>query len=142
MNGDEWDRRLFGFMSMSQGPVVGEMRMFTVTYEYGPSAEGTYLITGDGDGTIIADWNGVVMHYEQPGHVIIGLDAEQGGIFSLAADLNDDCQVNESDLLAMRCMLGQRGSPGMRGDLNGDGVVNILDLIVLHGRMGKMCAGK
>ena len=42
----------------------------------------------------------------------------------------------------MRCMLGQRGSPGMRGDLNGDGVVNILDLIVLHGRMGKMCAGK
>ena len=140
--GLEWHRRLFGFLSMDQDTVVDEAWLCTLTYEYGPSAEGTYSITGHGDGTMAVNYDGEVYHYELPGTVVIGPASGLAAISPLAADLNDDCQVNESDLIAMRCMLGQRGSPGMRGDLNGDGVVNILDLIVLRSRMGKMCAGK
>ena len=125
----EWQRRFFGFLSMQQDAVIGETWLCTVTYEYGPSAEGTYLITGHGDSTMIANYDGEIEYVELPGTVVIGL----------AADLNNDCIVNDADLLALSGMLGQRGSPGMRGDLNGDGVVNILDLIVLRSRMGTSC---
>ncbi|HUW34632.1 MAG TPA: hypothetical protein VM223_23735, partial [Planctomycetota bacterium] len=125
----EWQRRFFGFLSMQQDAVIGETWLCTVTYEYGPSAGGTYLITGHGDSTMIANYDGEIEYVELPGTVVIGL----------AADLNNDCIVNDADLLALSGMLGQRGSPGMRGDLNGDGVVNILDLIVLRSRMGTSC---
>jgi len=127
-------RRLFGFISMTpETPVVDETWLCTVTCEYGPSAEGTYSIAGypNPDCTLVASDEAGIDHYELLGTVVIGL----------TADLNDDCTVNEADLLALRGMLGQRGSPGMRGDLNADGVIDTLDLIILRNKMGKTCTG-
>jgi len=77
----------------------------------------------------VASYGGEIEHVVLPGTIVIGL----------AADMNDDCIVNELDLLALRDLLGRRGSPGVRGDLNGDGVINTLDLIVLRNKMGKTC---
>ena len=124
-------RRFFGFLCLADSSVTDEVRLCTITYEYGPSAEGTYSIATDlgFTNTIVANAEGIVFNHQLPGTVVIGL----------AADMNDDCIVNELDLLALRDLLGQNVSPGMRGDLNGDGVINTLDLIVLRNKMGKTC---
>jgi len=125
----QWSRRLFGFMSMADSSVIEETWLCTVTYEYGPAAEGAYTIAGDPQDTLVVDDRGIIEHFELPGTVTIGL----------AADLNGDCIVNEADLIAVRGMLGQHVSPGMRGDLNADGVIDVRDLIILRNRMGKTC---
>jgi len=121
--------RHFWFVPRTGAPLVGEQRPFRVTCQYGPRAEGTFSIRTVDDSSMLAS-NGLEAGYvETFGTVVIGL----------AADMNNDCIVNELDLLALRDLLGQRGSPGMRGDLNGDGVINILDLVILRSRMGKTC---
>jgi len=122
-------RKLFGFLSMQDSSVTEETWLCTVTYEYGAADEGTYSIASDPVGTLIINSAGIIQHYELPGTVTI----------ALAADLNGDCVVNLGDLLALRDLLGQRGSPGIRGDLNVDGVINTLDLIILRNKMGKTC---
>ena len=125
--------RAFGFMSMgADGPVADDTWVCTVTYEYGPSAEGTYAIRCDADRsiTLVGTADGQELsRFDVPGTVVIGL----------AADLNHDCMVNEADMLVLRDMLGQHVSPGMRGDLNSDGVIDVRDLIILRNRMGTAC---
>ena len=48
-----------------------------------------------------------------------------------AADLNDDCVVDVSDLLIV---LGAWGGPD--GDVDGDGVTDVTDLLLVLGAWG------
>jgi len=120
-------RRLFAFLDlMAPRHVDVDTWVCTLTYEYGPSACGTYSIAGERSNTFIGD---NLPYVEQPGSVTIGM----------AEDVTHDCVVNIQDLIALRGMLGQRLSAGARGDINRDGVVNLLDLIILRNGMGKTC---
>lgn len=56
----------------------------------------------------------------------------------LSGDLNDDNQINNTDLTAAQTNLGQTGG---NADINGDGVVNSFDLGFIIKNMGKVGAG-
>jgi len=125
--------QLFGFASMGvDTPVADDTWVCSVTCQYGPSAEGSYAIRCHADRsiTVVASTDAQELsRFDVSGTVVIGL----------AADLNGDCIVNDIDLMALRGLLGQQGSPGMRGDINRDGAVDVCDMIILRNRMGKTC---
>jgi len=58
------------------------------------------------------------------------LAAYGGGLSRSAGDVNGDCIVNDSDLLAVLFAFGNTGS-GIPEDVNGDEVVNDSDLLIV-----------
>ncbi|MFM9958873.1 MAG: FG-GAP-like repeat-containing protein [Phycisphaerales bacterium] len=54
-------------------------------------------------------------------------------------DLNNDNQVNTTDLVAFLGRFGTTVPPYTQGDLNGSGTVNTADLVIFLGRFGQPC---
>ncbi|HUU94332.1 MAG TPA: hypothetical protein VM487_01215, partial [Phycisphaerae bacterium] len=66
------DRRCFGFMAMSGTiDITQETRLFTVTYEYGSSASGTYTIGMDPGTTSLGGSNREIAWEDVTGRIII-----------------------------------------------------------------------
>lgn len=55
------------------------------------------------------------------------------------ADLNDDGEVDKSDLAILRSQIGQSVPPGTGGDLDGDGDVDQQDQTLLTAQFGEAC---
>ena len=59
-----------------------------------------------------------------------------------AWDVNQDCNVNVSDLVLVSRNLGSRSPSNPRADVNGDGQVNVSDLVLVSRNLGKtVCTG-
>ncbi|HUU95429.1 MAG TPA: dockerin type I domain-containing protein, partial [Phycisphaerae bacterium] len=129
------DLRTFGFMSMAGDlDITQETWVFTVTYEYGPSAPGGYSIVTDPLLTAVGGGSGGINFQESAGSLVIQQQALRG-------DIDGNCVVDLADLIAVRDrLLVDPGSPGyLDADLNGDGRVNVLDLILVRNLMGRKC---
>jgi len=129
------DLRTFGFMSMAgDTDITQETWVFTITYEYGPSAPGGYSIVTDPLLTAVGGGSGGINFQESAGSLVIQQQALRG-------DIDGNCVVDLADLIAVRDrLLVDPGSPGyLDADLNGDGRVNVLDLILVRNLMGRKC---
>jgi hypothetical protein len=101
-------------------------------------ADSPCLDAGDGDPLAEPEPAGFLINMGAYGGTV---EASKSKQWRLDGDVNNNCQVDISDLIAIRNVLNEDPSSGdnWKADVNEDGNINILDLIYSRNRLGESC---